>query len=605
MSWLENKEREHSYTEIFSFLLPYLVKRKIFLVFVSVVSFFAAILGLIAPILIGRVVDVAIPAKSINLIWILGGSIFIAALFGGILQYVSRFYAALFAEKVIFELRNDIYGTLQQLSLTFYDEESTGQIMTRVTTDLQAIQTFVNFTLRLLMNGLILFFGSYIAMFIINFRLGAVLTSLFPGFIALIIWFSVRVRPVFYETRRQFGTVTSILQENVTGNHVVRGFAQEQHEIDKFKKANALYRDLRIKSQIYRAYYTSGMILLIGLGTALVLFVGGRQVMTGTMGRGELITFFLFLQILPAPTRQLTWLVGIFQRSLASGDRIIELLEAQKEVQDDPNALDIRNLEGDIKYENVTFQYERDRPILHNLNIHIPAGQKLVIFGGTGSGKSSFVNLLSRFYDPTHGVIKIDDNNIQKYKLKQLRKNIGMVLQETFLFNATIKENIAFGRPDATDEEIFEASKTAKIYDFIASLPNGFETRVGDRGITLSGGQKQRISIARSLLINPSILIFDDSTASVDAETEAHIQEALSILSEGRTTLIISQRVSSVRYADRILIFDRGEIIQDGSHEELISQPGIYHDIYSTLAQSYETPPVVSESVTQKDGGSN
>ena len=587
MSWLENRQRTHSTKEIFRVIWPYIIKRRAFLVFVTIVSFFAAIIGLATPLLVREVIDRAIPQENISFVWLIGGGVLVVAVVGGILQYFSRFYAAIYAQKVILELRNDIYETLQQLSLEFYDDENTGQIMTRVTTDLNAIQSFVSFTLRLIMNGLIFFIGAYIAMLIMKWDLGLILVGLFPGFIWLIYWFSTRVRPLFYQARRQFGDVTSILQENVTGAHVVRGFAQEKNEIDKFDSSNTIYRDLRIRTQIYRAIYMSTMTLLIGIGTTLVIILGGRAIIKNQMELGELIAFMGYLALLPGPTRQLTWLVGIFQRMLASGDRVIELIEAKREVQEDPNAVDPPKFKGDITYQKVCFEYEKGRTILNNINVHIPEGQKVVILGGTGSGKSSFVNLLSRFYDPTDGSVLIDGKDIRKYKLRQMRQQIGLVLQETILFNATIKENIAFGKPDATDDEIINASKVAKIHEFISGLPEEYETKVGDRGITLSGGQKQRLSIARTLLTDPSILIFDDSTASVDAETESQIQEALDILSRGRTTLIISQRISSVHYADRILVFENGEIIQDGTHKLLIKADGVYQEIYTTLAESY------------------
>ena len=587
MSWLENRKRAHSIKEIFKIIWPYMSRRKKSLIFITVVSFFASIVGIISPLLVRELINNAIPNEKINLVWTIGLSLLGIAIFGGFLTFFSRFYAIKYAQQVIFELRNDIYEVLQQLSLEFYDDENTGQIMTRVTTDLNAIQSLISFALRLVMNGLVFFIGAYVAMLVMSWKLGLILVALFPGFIWLVHWFSTKVRPLFYQARRQFGDVTSILQENVTGAHVVRGFAQEESEIAKFDESNITYRDLRIKTQIYRAIYFSTMTLLIGIGSALVIAVGGIAVTRQELMLGDFIAFLSYLALLPAPTRQLTWLVGILQRSLASGDRIIELIEAKREVQEDPDAIDPPKFMGEISYQNVSFEYEEGRLILDGIDISIPAGQKIVILGGTGSGKSSFVNLLSRFYDPIKGEILIDSKNIKQYKLKKMRRQIGLVLQETFLFNATIKENIAFGKPDSEDEEIIEVSKIANIHEFISGLPDAYDSKVGDRGITLSGGQKQRLSIARTLLTDPSILVFDDSTASVDAETEAQIQEALNILSEGRTTIIISQRISSVHYANRILVFDEGKIVQDGSHSELINSKGLYQEIYQTLEQSY------------------
>ncbi len=587
MAWLDNRKRIHSFREIMAVITPYLAKNVPLLIFVSSVAFLAAVLGLATPLLIREAINNAIDSKSIPFIWIIGGAMLGTAVVGGVMQFLSRYYAAVYAQRVIFDLRNDIYKILQQLSLEFYDDENTGQIMTRVTTDLNAIQGFVSFTIRLVMNGAIFFIGAYIAMLIMSWQLGLILVALFPGFIWLIYWFSTKVRPLFYQARKQFGAVTSILQENVTGAHIVRGFAQEENEIVKFDDSNIVYRDLRVKTQVYRAIYFSSMTLLIGVGTTLVVVIGGIFVTNGSLDLGDFIAFLSYLALLPGPTRQLTWLVGIIQRMLASGDRIIELISAKREVQEDPNAIDPPKFKGDIEYQKVHFGYEEGVTILKNINIKIPHGQKVVVLGGTGSGKSSFVNLLVRFYDPLEGQVLIDGKNIKSYKLKKMRQQIGLVLQETMLFNDSIKENIAFGKPDAIIDEIISATKTAKIHDFIAMLPDKYETKVGDRGITLSGGQKQRISIARTLLIDPTILIFDDSTASVDAETEAQIQEALNILSLGRTTIIISQRISSVHYADRILVFEKGKIVQDGTHDELIKIGGLYLKIYKTLAQSY------------------
>ncbi|MHA1345242.1 MAG: ABC transporter ATP-binding protein [Candidatus Heimdallarchaeaceae archaeon] len=588
MSWLENRKRVHTFKEIMSVISPYLAKSVPLFIFVSSVAFLAAVLGLATPLLIREAINNAIDTKSVSLIWIIGGSILGTAIVGGIMQFLSRYYAAVYAQRVIFELRNDIYKILQQLSLEFYDDENTGQIMTRVTTDLNAIQGFVSFTIRLVMNGIIFFIGAYIAMLIMSWQLGLILVALFPGFIWLIYWFSTKVRPLFYKARTQFGAVTSILQENVTGAHVVRGFAQEENEIKKFDDSNIVYRDLRVKTQVYRAIYFSSMTLLIGIGTTLVIIIGGIFVTNETLNLGDFIAFLSYLSLLPGPTRQLTWLVGIIQRMLASGDRIIELISAKREVQEDPKAIDPPKFKGDIEYQNVHFEYEEGVNILQNINTKIPHGQKIVVLGGTGSGKSSFVNLLVRFYDPSEGQVIIDGKNIKSYKMKKMRQQIGLVLQETMLFNDTLKENISFGKPDASIDEIISATKTAKIHDFIVDLPDKYETKVGDRGITLSGGQRQRISIARTLLIDPTILIFDDSTASVDAETEAQIQEALDILSLGRTTIIISQRISSVHFADRILVFEKGKIVQDGTHNELMKAGGLYLKIYEALAQSYD-----------------
>jgi ABC-type multidrug transport system fused ATPase/permease subunit len=377
-------------------------------------------------------------------IWIIGGAMLGTAVVGGVMQFLSRYYAAVYAQRVIFNLRNDIYKILQQLSLEFYDDENTGQIMTRVTTDLNAIQGFVSFTIRLVMNGAIFFIGAYIAMLIMSWQLGLILVALFPGFIWLIYWFSTKVRPLFYQARKQFGAVTSILQENVTGAHIVRGFAQEENEIAKFDDSNIVYRDLRVKTQVYRAIYFSSMTLLIGVGTTLVVVIGGIFVTNGSLDLGDFIAFLSYLALLPGPTRQLTWLVGIIQRMLASGDRIIELISAKREVQEDPNAIDPPKFKGDIEYQKVHFGYEEGVTILKNINIKIPQGQKVVVLGGTGSGKSSFVNLLVRFYDPLEGQVLIDGKNIKiLMKLFQQQKlQKSMTSLQSFLMSMRPKLEI-------------------------------------------------------------------------------------------------------------------------------------------------------------------
>ncbi|TET74198.1 MAG: ABC transporter ATP-binding protein, partial [Candidatus Heimdallarchaeota archaeon] len=364
MSWLEKRKRTHSIKEIFKIIWPYISHRKKFLILITVVSFFASIIGLISPLLVRELINNAIPNEKINLVWTIGLSLLGVAIFGGIMTFFSRFYAAKFAQQVIFELRNDIYEILQQLSLEFYDDENTGQIMTRVTTDLNAIQSLISFTLRLVMNGLVFFIGAYVAMLVMSWKLGLILVALFPGFIWLVHWFSTKVRPLFYQARRQFGDVTSILQENVTGAHVVRGFAQEESEIAKFDESNVIYRDLRIKTQIYRAIYFSTMTLLIGIGSTLVIAIGGIAVTRQELMLGDFIAFLSYLALLPGPTRQLTWLVGILQRALASGDRIIELIEAKREVQEDPKAIDPPKFKGEIAYQSVSFEYEEGRLIL-------------------------------------------------------------------------------------------------------------------------------------------------------------------------------------------------------------------------------------------------
>jgi ATP-binding cassette subfamily B protein len=400
--------------------------------------------------------------------------------------------------------------------------------------------------------------------------------------------FNTRVRPRYRLIQQEMAELTTTLQENISGVRVVRAFAQEERETEKFRQKNWKYLEENILTVRLWAFYFPLMQFITGLGSTLILWYGGRQVILGHLTIGQMLAFTALLGRLIGPVRMLGWLVNMYSQASAAAQRVFEILDTRSEVHDKPGAYELPPISGHVRFDNVSFAYDRTNYVLRDIDIDAKPGERIAVLGGTGSGKSTLINLLPRFYDSTDGVITVDDIDIRDVTLESLRRQIGMVLQETFLFSAPIRDNIAYGRVDATDEEIIAAAKVARIHDFIVSLPQGYDSLVGERGVGLSGGQKQRISIARALLLNPAILILDDSLSSVDTETEYLIQQALEVLMQDRTSFIIAQRLSTVKNADQIIILDDGRVVEQGDHETLLAAGGIYREIYNLQFRSQE-----------------
>jgi ATP-binding cassette subfamily B protein len=375
--------------------------------------------------------------------------------------------------------------------------------------------------------------------------------------------------------------MSSTLQENLTGIQVVTAFDQHQSEVSKFEEKNRGYFDVAILLARIRAYYSPLSSLLVGISVIIILLYGGASVAAGTLTIGALFAFNLYVGQLTRPLSMLGNMTRIYQDAVAGGQRVFEVIDATPDVSDKKDAIKLQESQGRVTFQDVSFTYADGSPSLENISFDVNPGETIILLGGTGSGKSTIVNLIPRFYDPVSGVVRIDGHDLRDVRIRSLRKLIGIVPQETFLFSTSIKENIAYGRPNATDEEIIEAAKTAEAHDFIQAMPKGYETEVGERGVTLSGGEKQRVAIARALLMDPKILILDDSTSSVDTKTEYQIQKALDALLKNRTTFIITQRLSMLRKGDRILVLDQGRIVEQGSHEELVRQRGVYRRIYN------------------------
>jgi ATP-binding cassette subfamily B multidrug efflux pump len=522
-------------------------------------------------------------------------AILIFAIARGVFAFLQTFTAERNSQSVAFDMRNELFAKIQGLSFSYHDRNQTGQLMIRATDDVEKVRMFIGQGLLMAVGAIILLTGTMVILFSTNVRLTLIALPILPIALVLFMIFGSKMGPLFLKIQKRLDKVNTILQENLSGIKVVKAFTREKSEQKKFDGA----ADDLMGQQIYVARMFSILfplvILIASLGQAMILYFGGRQIIGRTLTLGEWQEFSLYLVFLFMPAAQLGMIITQMSQASASSTRIFEILDVENEVKDKPDALTLPRVEGRVEFNNVTFRYfSSGEEVLKDVNIDVEPGQTVALLGATGSGKSTIINLLPRFYDPSGGSITIDGYDLRDVKLDSLRSQIGIVLQETTLFAGTISENIAFGRKDATVQEIEAASKAAAAHEEIMSFPEGYDTHVGERGSTLSGGQKQRVAIARALLLNPRILILDDSTSSVDLVTEAEIQKALDELMMGRTSFVIAQRISTVMNADQILVLDKGQIVASGDHEHLLETSEIYADIYSSqlIGDADDSEPV-------------
>lgn len=512
-----------------------------------------------------------------------GIAILIFAIVRGVFAFLQTFTAERNSQSVAFDLRNELFAKIQNLSFSYHDRTQTGQLMVRATDDIEKVRLFIGQGLLMAVGALILLSGTLIILFTTNFRLTLVALPILPLALIMFLVFGAVSGPLFVKVQARLDKLNTILQENLAGIKVVKAFTREKSEQVKFELAADSLMNQQITVSRLFSFLFPVIILVASVGQTVVLYYGGRQVFNGTLTLGEWQEFSLYMVYLFFPMAMLGMIITQMSQASASAGRIFEILDAESEVKDKPGAVALPSVEGQVGFEDVTFRYFGTvEPVLKNIDFKVEAGQTVALLGATGSGKTTIINLLPRFYDPSQGRITIDGYDIQDVTLESLRAQIGIVLQETTLFAGTIAENIAFGRPDATLEEIQAVAKAAAAHEFILSFPDGYDTPVGERGATLSGGQKQRIAIARALLLNPRILILDDSTSSVDLTTEAQIQNALDKLMENRTSFVIAQRISTVMHADLILVLDKGQIVAQGQHEELLETSELYTEIYTS-----------------------
>jgi ATP-binding cassette subfamily B multidrug efflux pump len=510
-------------------------------------------------------------------------AILIFAVLRGVFAFLQTFTAERNSQSVAFDMRNDLFAKIQSLSFSYHDRNQTGQLMIRATDDVEKVRVFIGQGLLMAVGAIILLTGTLVILFSTNVRLTLVALPILPIVLILFMFFGSKMGPMFARIQKRLDKVNTVLQENLAGIKVVKAFTRERNEQQKFDHA----ADDLMDQQIYVARLFSILfpivILIASLGQAMVLYFGGRQILDGTLTLGQWQEFSLYLVFLFMPAAQLGMIITQMSQASASSTRIFEILDVENELEDKKDAIELPEVEGRVKFDNVTFRYfNSGEPVLKDVSMDVEAGETVALLGATGSGKSTIINLLPRFYDPSSGSITIDGYDLRDIKIESLRTQIGIVLQETTLFAGTIRENIAFGKPDASFEDIEAAAKAAAAHNEIIAFPEGYETPVGERGTTLSGGQRQRIAIARALLLDPRILILDDSTSSVDLMTEAEIQQALDKLMMGRTSFVIAQRISTVINADQILVLDKGQIVASGNHEELLEDSEIYAEIYSS-----------------------
>jgi ATP-binding cassette subfamily B protein len=481
---------------------------------------------------------------------------------------------------VEFDMRSALYAHLLRLSFGFYDRHQTGQLMSRATVDLQTVRFFLGYGLIFFFQNALTLVGAAIVMFVYNWKLTLVALWIAPLLIGLAYRYSHVAHPLLRDVQQKMADVATVAEENIVGVHVVKSFAQEQAEQAKFERSSEAVFAQSVAANRQRALYVPLLSFLPLLAQAAVILVGGRMVIDGTLTYGAFFSFNILVLMMVMPLRMLGMWIGQAQRATASGERIFEIIDEPEEVADKPDAPDLPAGPGKISYQDVHFEYAPGRPVLRGIDLELEPGSTTALIGHTGAGKTTLAALVGRFYDVSEGAVLLDGVDVRDVTIGSLRHAIGVVSQDPFLFSATIRENIAFGVNEATDEDVERAADLAQAREFIERLPDGYDTLIGERGITLSGGQRQRLAIARALIVDPRVLILDDATASVDATTEAQIKRGLSEVMRGRTTIIIAHRLSTISLADDVVVLDGGEIAARGTHDDLIATSAVYRDIY-------------------------
>lgn len=568
---------------LISYLKPY--KRRAALAYVCLLSVTA--LSLLVPWVLKEAVDIGLAKETPSLLALLAGGLLGLGLVRASFSFGQRYLTGWLAHRVSYDLRNQLYDRIQNLSFKFHDHSQTGQLMSRCTSDVSAVENFSGMALMESINILVLLISVLAILFSIHPGLAAASLIPIPILAVVTVRFGVRISPMFRRIQEQHADMTTILQEDLTGIQVVRAFTREPYEIERFRDANVELMRRRLLAVGEWAFNFPLMTFIISLSTAIILLYGGNLVVQGLLTVGTLVAFNSYLGMLAMPVQRLGWLVNMAAEAVASGERIFEILDTESPVREKPGAAELPVGQGRVEFREVCFSYG-DEAVLNRVSLVAEPGQVVALLGATGSGKSTVIHLIPRFYDVTSGQILVDGHDVRDVTPRSLRRQIGIVLQDTFLFSATIRENIAYGREDATEGEIIAAAQAAHAHDFILQFPDGYDTLVGERGITLSGGQRQRVAIARALLLDPRILLLDDSTSSVDTQTEYEIQQALARLMQGRTTFVIAQRLSTVVRADQILVLDEGRIAERGTHAELLARGGLYADIYNLQLRQQE-----------------
>jgi ABC-type multidrug transport system fused ATPase/permease subunit len=572
----ETPTYRRTFLRLLGFLKPYKWSL-IVSVILAVASQGAAVL---IAFLTGNGLERAVQSGGTREIWLVGFAVLAAGAVRSLLMVGRRLISGRQALGVEFDMRNALYAKLQRLSFRFYDSHQTGQLMSRATVDLQSVRFFLGYGLIFFFQHVMTIVGVTIVMFVLDWRLALAATAVTPLIVVVAYRYSSISHPVLRDVQQKMADVATVAEESIVGVHVVKSFAQEPTRSEEFGRRSDAVFARSVDANRQRAIYVPLLSFLPLFAQAIVLLLGGRMVVNGSLSLGGFITFNVLVVMLVMPLRMLGMWIGQAQRATASGERIFEIMDEPEHVSDHESAVELPRGDGRVRFEGVSFGYDAARPVLEGIDLELEPGRTVALIGHTGSGKTTLASLVPRFYDVTEGRITVDGVDVRDVQVVSLRREIGIVAQDPFLFSATVRENIAFGQPEAADDEIRAAARLAQADEFIEALPDGYETVIGERGITLSGGQRQRIAIARALLVDPRILILDDATASVDATTEARIRLGFRQAMAGRTTIIIAHRLSTLALADELVVLDRGRIAARGTHEELLERSPVYREIY-------------------------
>jgi len=551
----------------------------------------ATVFSLIVPWLLQLVVSNGVGSGQWSYLLLASLAVLVVSILRGLAAYGQGYLSQALSVVFAYDLRNKVYDHLQRLSFSYHDESETGQLMSRLTADIEGVRNSLPLGFLRVIVAVLTFGAIAVILASLDWELALVTLISVPILVVLAAQVGTRLRPLWASTQAETGDLGTVMQESLSGRRVVMSFVREPYEIEKYEVKNKGVRDLTLAGMRLSAWNQPLMILALNIVTVLTLWVGGAAVIGHRISLAELVAVTLYVQLLATPVRSFGFMITWLMRGVASGERLFEVLDTQPTLTDQPDAVALDRIAGAVRFEDVSFAYGIDGkgPLaLRDINIDAQPGQMIALLGATGSGKSTILQLLPRFYDVTAGRVTVDGYDVRDVRQADLRRNVGFVLQDVFLFNATIHDNIAFGAPNATDEQIIAAAKVARLHDFVMALPDGYETWVGERGVTLSGGQKQRVAIARTVLLNPSILVLDDSTSSVDMETEYLIQEALDAVMEGRTTFVVASRLRTIKSADQILMLERGQIVERGTHASLLAQDGPYRRLYNAQLRDQE-----------------